>query len=353
MKNYIGISRDHSGSMSNIARAAARDYNETIQGIKEAAKSENIDTIVSTVKCGVGRVNARVERESINSSVQVLKPINESQYTTDGGATPLFDSVGELINILQAAPDANDPDVAFMVMVITDGQENSSRKWSGRTIGDKIRQLQATDRWTFVFRVPRGGRQELVRLGIPEGNILEWEQTERGMKQSTVATQSAMATYYKGVKSGVKSTNTFYTDMSKVSLNEVKAALVDISKEVRLWKVTSSYGAIVREFCEYHLGMPMLKGAAFYQLTKKEDEVQDYKLIAVRHKTTGAVYAGQAARDIIGLPQYGMAKVAPGDHGNYDIFIQSTSVNRKLPTGSQVLYWPNVGTKFQEGRSAW
>jgi hypothetical protein len=34
MKNYIGFARDHSGSMSRIATAAARDYNSNIDSIK-------------------------------------------------------------------------------------------------------------------------------------------------------------------------------------------------------------------------------------------------------------------------------------------------------------------------------
>jgi hypothetical protein len=41
-------------------------------------------------------------------------------------------------------------------MVITDGEDNNSRKYSGVAIGSIIRTLQATDKWTFVFRVPKG-----------------------------------------------------------------------------------------------------------------------------------------------------------------------------------------------------
>jgi hypothetical protein len=101
MKQYIGISRDHSGSMRPLASAAAKDYNSNIESIKEAAKTNNIDTIVSVVRCGVG-LRGIVEREVVNSNVQVLTPLE--RYTADGSHTPLFDSVGELIEILQAAP---------------------------------------------------------------------------------------------------------------------------------------------------------------------------------------------------------------------------------------------------------
>lgn len=31
-----------------------------------------------------------------------------------------------------------------------------------------------------------------------------------------------------------------------------------------------------------------------------------------------------------------------GDQGQYDVFVQSTSVNRKLIAGTEVVYWPKV-----------
>jgi len=35
----------------------------------------------------------------------------------------------------------------------------------------------------------------------------------------------------------------------------------------------------------------------------------------------------------------GTIKLAPGDHGNFEIFIQSTSNNRKLLAGTKCVYW--------------
>ena len=171
MKNYIGISRDHSASMRGLEAAASSDYNDNIASIKEGSAEHNIDTIVSVVKCGVGRA-ATVEREVVNSNVIALNPIKAGQYVADGNATPLFDSVGDLIEQLESVPDANDLDVSFIVMVITDGGENSSRKWTGSSIAKKIAELRKTDRWTFSFRVPRGYKRELAQYGIRVNTIV-------------------------------------------------------------------------------------------------------------------------------------------------------------------------------------
>lgn len=351
-KNYVVIVRDHSGSMSSIRRAAARDYNSNVGALQDAARRENIDTIVSTIKCGDDKArNNLVSREVVNSNVQVLREISEREYNTDGGSTPLFDSVGEAIDLLKSVPDFNDEDVSFLVMVITDGQENSSRRWTGESIGRECKRLQATDRWTFAFRVPRGEARNLERVGIPGGNIMEWDQTERGFEQATWTNTSAISNYYTSRSAGLKSVSTFYSDLSGVKPQDLKKNCVDIQNEVDVWKVGSDT-ELVREFCEKRSKRPFLKGAAFYELVKTEPKVQDYKQVAIRDRQTGAVYAGPSARQMLGLPSYGTVRLVPGDHSKYDVFVQSTSVNRKLTPHTRVLYWKNAGVPYVEGVSS-
>lgn len=334
MKQYIGISRDHSGSMNTLRHAALKDYNDNIVAIQSAAKDKAIDTIVSVVRCGI---KSGVDRETVNSNVQAIKPL--SYYDADG-STPLFDSVGELIDLLSAVPDRDDPNVSFLVMAVTDGEENHSRTWTGQRLSAKIRELQATDRWTFVFRVPRGYSSSLVRLGIPAGNIQEWETTERGMRESSAQTVSAFSNYYAQRSVGVRSTTAFYADMSNVTKKDVDSTMTNISSEVRIWPVKTP--DVIASFVSQKAKKPYRVGTAFYQLTKPEKAVQDYKLIVIRSKSNGAVYAGQSARDLLGLPTTGSIKLIPGDHGDWDIYIQSTSTNRNLIAGTNVLYWEHA-----------
>jgi hypothetical protein len=346
-KQYIGLVKDHSGSMGHLRFAALKDYNALIYAIKAASEKEDIDTIVSVVKCGVGSAGS-VEREFVNSSVSRLKPA--TSYDTDGSYTPLFDSVGEIIDILEKSPDAKDPNVTFLVMVVTDGAENHSVRWNGRTIGDRIARLMDTDRWTFTFRVPYGGKRDLVCFGIPAGNIEEWEQTERGMEQSTLRTMSATSNYFSGVSRGIlRSTNSFYADAANVSKTQVKSTMTNISAEVRIWPVMSADiprggGPVeIAPFVERKTRDSYVRGSAFYELVKTEKAVQATKLIVIRSKKDGSVYAGQSARDLLNLPTQGTIKLSPGDHGDWDIYIQSTSSNRHLPVGSKVLYWKSAG----------
>lgn len=332
-KQYIGISRDHSGSMRSLRYEAIKDYNNGLKAIKTAATDNDIDTIVSVTSCGIG---SKVRREVVNSSIDRLKPLDH--YAVEG-STPLFDSIGELIEIFESEPDHNNPDITFLVMAITDGEENASVRWRHK-LADKIRKLQATDRWTFVFRVPRGYARKLEQMGIPAGNIQEWETSERGLRESSVQTTSAISNYYSGVSRGVTATKSFFANMNKVTPNQVVQVMKDISDEVAIYPVKDRTD--ISSFISLKTRKAYQKGTGFYQLNKPEKAVQDYKVIMVRNKNSGAVYAGHAARQLLNIPTVGTISLRPGDHGQWDIFIQSTSTNRILVPGTSAVYWENA-----------
>lgn len=339
VKTYIGISRDHSGSMRNLAELARKDYNANLATMKNEAKINNQETIVSVIRCGVG-TPARNEREVVNTNVNY---VNECwTYSTTGTATPLFDSVSELIDMMASSPDAYDPTTAFLVMVITDGYNNAG-KVTGPQLGIRIQELQKTDRWTFVFRVPPGCKKDLVALGIPDLNILEWELSQQGIEKATQITTSSLSGYYSARNSGETSTRSFFQpDLTKVNKEVLQRNLVDISNEVNVFHVDyQDGGKQIRDFCEAKTGKPYTTGSAFYQLTKLET-VQSYKKVCILEKLTGKVYTGEDAKSLLGLPLQGNFKIKPGSYSNYDIFIQSTSFNRKLVYGTKVLYWYNV-----------
>lgn len=351
MKTYIGLSRDHSASMRQIAKAAAKDYNTKIEAIKEASVANKQDTVVSVVECGYGNTD-KVKLVVTNSSPVALQPIDN--YIANGYGTPLYDSIGALIELFEKMPDANDPEVSFLVMAITDGYENASNKYNSTTLIRKINQLIATDRWSFVLRVPRGMKAGLVRIGFHEGNILEWDQTDAGTHVAAQTDTQAFGSYFAARSTGVTKTTSFYSNLENVTSEDVEAALDDISKEILVWPVTKADdGVEIRKFVEDRTGgEPYLKGAAFYELTKIEPKVQDNKKILIRDRNTQSVYYGTQARKMLGLPAYGNIRLRPGHHGNFDVYIQSTSVNRKMDAGTSLIYWKNVGTRFKEGPSA-
>lgn len=347
MKNYIGFVNDHSGSMSHLARAAMNDYNANIAAIKEAATQEMLDTVVSVV--GVGYPNDhQVTRQVQISNPHVLKPV--TKWAVQGG-TPLYDGIASMINLLKDLPDANEPNVSFLVMITTDGEECSSRVHNKISITYLIAEVANNGRWTFVFRVPKGtDKQAIVDLGVPLGNIQEWETTAEGMAISTKQTAQAMTGYFTSRSVGTRSTGAFYADASQVNL----AALTELpKKEFSLYVVPAEDNGIeIRPFVLRHR-TEHLFGSAFYQLTKTESRVQHDKQILLRERVTGKVFHGPSARAMIGLPADRNARLHPGDHKNYDIFIQSNSVNRKLVGGTGLIYWKSIGRPFTDADLAY
>lgn len=343
-KNYISFVNDHSGSMYSIAEAAIKDFNANIKAIKDAASRDMLDTVVSV--CEIGNPDVKL-------SVTVSNPhvLREKTTWQAAGGTPLWTGTLRLIEMLQKLPDAQKEDVSFLVMLTTDGAATDND--THYALRAAIKPLLATRRWTFVARVPSNIDYETERkfldLGIPAGNIQRWETTAAGMAKSTAQTTQAMSNYFTARSAGLKSSSVFYADAAQVNVQ----ALVDISNEVSLYVVPpQETGIEIRDFV-LTKRMQYLKGAAFYQLTKTEARVQPTKLIIVRDRTNGKIYSGKDARKMIGLPDNQNARLHPGDHKNFDIFIQSTSVNRKLVGGTGVIYWEAIGVPFTEADLAY
>lgn len=94
----------------------------------------------------------------------------------------------------------------------------------------------------------------------------------------------------------------------------------------------------IRSFVEKH-DLTFKPGSGFYEFTKSE-EIQAKKEIVLRDKITGDMFSGTHARELLGIP-YGVKKTISPRTANavpYDVFIQSTSYNRKLKPGTRFLY---------------
>jgi hypothetical protein len=341
-KTYIVLLDDESGSMVSLRTAATKDHNTTVTGIKDSATKYQQDTIVSNFGFGSGEVRRYV----VNSNPHVLAP--KTSWVASGG-TPGRKAIREAIELLKTMPDYNSPNVAFAIFTTTDGEFDGDYWDNNPTtkeaeLAHEIAELTRTGRWTFVFRVPKGGRKHLAGLRIPAGNVQEWETTAAGMAASTVQTTQAFDTFFATRATGKTSSTVFYADATNVDTSK----LVDISKRTSLYVVEDYENGIqIRDFI-LKRRQRYLKGSAFYQLSKTEKRVGPNKMLAIRDRTTGVVYAGKEARTMLGLSSVDNITLHPGNHGNYDIFVQSESVNRKLVKGYGVIYWEEIGVPFTQ-----
>lgn len=78
-------------------------------------------------------------------------------------------------------------------------------------------------------------------------------------------------------------------------------------------------------------------GQGFYEFTKTED-IQEKKEVVIRDRITGDMFTGTSARELIGVPLGTRGRVRPEKTSKYQIFVQSTSNNRKLKANTKFLY---------------
>jgi hypothetical protein len=329
LKNYITFVLDGSGSMLGIAGDAKKTYNALIDKIREESRSGDQETRV-----GLFRFNTRVEKVYIDANVETLQPL--SSYGATGG-TALFDAVGAAVEASRSMRDAGEAHVSHLLMIITDGEENSSTRYKARQIKDLIEELDHDGNWSFIFQVPPGFKHKFVRdFGIPEGNVREWEATRQGVQYAEEAAVAGFSHFYASRSAGQTKVADFFvkTDLSSLKPEEIKKKLVDVQRDYM--SITVSREMDIKQFVEENTNQAYKIGSTFYQLSKTE-KVQAAKEVLLMEKGKRAIWGGRAARQLIGLPDNGDAKVVPGNHSDYDIFVLSTSNNRKLVRGTKVL----------------
>ncbi len=262
------------------------------------------------------------------------------------GCTVLRDAVSQVITSLENGLVLNREsyDISYLVNVLTDGEESGSRRVGANEFVDLLRRKQATDVWTFSFQVPNGYKKATAqRFGIPEGNVIEWEQTTRGIENTSIATSRGFDSYFTARSNGQTKSTSFYTNLADKNQQQVKKAteLMDnITDKCKVLSVTRN--GKIRDIVESK-GIPFKKGTAFYQLTKTELKVQPYKKIILTKIGGSGIFCGTTSiRNLLGLPSDRTVKITPQDHGEYEIFVQSTSVNRNLSAGTKVVYYPNA-----------
>lgn len=324
-KNYVALLLDASGSMSSLRAKALECLNRTLRDLKENSKTTGQKTYVTLITFNDKAV---VHFKNVDSA----NLVEYKNYLPNSG-TALIDAVLKATDLFGEIKYTKKDDVSFLVMTITDGQENSSKN-SHIYFGDKLMAFQGTDRWTFTFQVPKGYSSYITGLGVFGGNVQEWDTNEHGLEQATNQNTFGLSNYYNQRSLGKTSLQSFYTDLSGVNNTVIKKNLHDVSQDYKLYNVSEEDE--IRDFVENKTKKPYNKGCAFYQLMKKE-LVQHDKEVLVQDKKNKHIYAGQNARSLIGIPDGQDVKVEPGNHGNYEIFVQSNSVNRKLPRGTKVL----------------
>ncbi len=340
IKTHVAFCIDESGSIRKIVKPLVKAYNQNVESIRQSVLEEGQEASMTALAFGDRVLKHRILYTG--QQVQTVVPLKVKDLNPTG-LTPLFDSVYRAIKKLNELDDG-DENTAFIITVVTDGKENNSIDPGVGTTLKLIQEKTATDRWTFTFLVPEGNRRWFSRqYKIPEGNIHEWDTlSNKGTEQAFIDNSAAYRSFFTNRSAGIRSTNSFYSDLTNVTVRKARSELSEITGQVTI--IQPKKQVLIKQ-CIEESGHPYIKGSAFYQLIKTEKKVQPYKLVAIRVKTSGKIYCGREARVMLGIDVPNTVRLVPGDHGKFDVFIQSTSYTRKIPANSLVLYWPKAGSQ--------
>ena len=177
MNIYNVIILDESGSMSSIYKETLQSMNEVLGGIRKN-QEEHPDqrhnvTIVTFEGNGIGGVKTRRDRVPIEK----VENFTEKDYRPCG-LTPLYDAMGQTLNRLEGLVTAEDK---VMATIITDGFENSSEEYSGKTIKSLVTRLRERG-WVLAYI---GANQDAVEVAkdLNISNALNYDATPEGMVQ--------------------------------------------------------------------------------------------------------------------------------------------------------------------------
>lgn len=324
--NHIALVVDRSSSMQPIANQTIQVVDQQVQHLAQRSRELDQET-----RATVYLFNHDISCAFYDKDVLRLPSIR-SLYRSDG-ATALMDATARAIEDLKQTATLYG-DHAFLIYVITDGEENRSQWHSAKSLSNIINGLP--DNWTVAAMVPnQHGVFEAKRFGFPAGNIQVWDTSAKGMQEVGEVIRRTTDTYMQARTMGVRSTSSLFSlDLGNLTPNTVRGNLTKLGPlDYSIVPVTES--AEIRDYVVSHTGRAYRAGSAFYELSKRE-EIQPHKEIAVRDRTTGDVFTGPQARTMLNLPDMHV-KVGPGYNPQFDVFVQSTSVNRKLVPGTELL----------------
>jgi hypothetical protein len=165
------------------------------------------------------------------------------------------------------------------------------------------------------------GRQTIEQIDEYNNNTYHYVQDTESTSSTTTTT----------AKRGSRKKDIDYTKLTEADFQKKPCApsrfqVLDVASDIDIKQFASDNGLVFSV------------GKGFYEFNKPE-LIQKGKEIILQEKATGNFFEGLYARKLLNLIDYDEKKrVKPSDFAEYNIFVQSTSANRKLIEGTKFLY---------------
>jgi hypothetical protein len=177
--------------MSAIKAETIAGTNEQFSALRESDDAANTHVAFFSFNQEVTPVFKNDDGTPKLVPCSALEDIGDGDYFPDG-MTAMYDAVGDAIDFFTTeAKKADD----VLIVVISDGAENKSRRFTSEQISGQVKELQDSG-WNFTYI---GANQDLslvqAQLGFFEGNILSFESNPVGTAGMSHTVSNAIRNY--------------------------------------------------------------------------------------------------------------------------------------------------------------
>ena len=230
-KVFISFVLDESSSMSIGKDAIESGMNEQISTIKKRFGDGLVEPVVSFVKFN-HEVSSLYEGKTLDDLVEFEK----GMYSPNG-MTALYDAVGYTLDKMEKMDGIKDEGNSALLVVITDGEENSSRKYNASQISERITALGKTEKWTITYLGPNDVDLSKVQQNtrISSGNMYSADLTSNiGYSNAFRSVNTGLNHFadnlqFAAISGCSYSSKSFYNDTSSV---ESKTDPDDVNKVI-------------------------------------------------------------------------------------------------------------------------
>lgn len=186
---------DRSGSMVTGIEQTIGMYNENLS----VTRATDLETTVTFIS-----FSSKVDELTIVKRHPKEVPLLTTASYVPSGYTALYDAIGYALDTAESFPDSKDPNVSFLLQIMTDGEENQSRIYNAATLKTRISALNESGRWTITVMGPHGSIDLFTKnLGVLRGNVATFNASSvHSRSMAKGATVASTQQYFGAIGSG-------------------------------------------------------------------------------------------------------------------------------------------------------
>lgn len=182
---------DRSGSMSSIKTEAIGGFNAFVEGQKKVPGEAQLSLVIFDNVI-----------ETVHNQVQLQNvPVLTEEIYIPRGMTALYDAIG--VTITQLLSGKQDSNTKTILAILTDGEENASKEFSGKAVADLIKSAETEHNWEVLFLGANIDVEKVAtQLNIQGHKFASFAATAKGMSDSYEAVNAVTTMYRSAFAAG-------------------------------------------------------------------------------------------------------------------------------------------------------